>query len=544
MKFKSQLLYLIFFIYCALLSAQISPPLSISGTQIEYSTGGDITTSIPYQEFYGDDGTVDYGFSNSILVSGSYSYSNGVISVPAYGMETRLTFIGGNSGTYESYDIYPNGEELVDSGTFVSVTPSLEEKVDWKRSETFDAPLSSAYWQVWQRSVDSLAYNDGELSFVFGSSDANSSSDTEIPYARKIPMNEDWQVVLSDIYAAPALNNFEIELEIKALLPSGEFSCQICFKDDGSGRQFRVDLEQQVSTGSEYASAYVGASEDTRISSGGSLRVVHLASSRDIILEYQPDGANEWSELASLNLVTGAFLGQYNSMGSNLTGDIISATNNKMSAEIEAEAGVETQVSDLEIGGVEIGSYNETNRELADALAKLAVANNALAEAIAERDQLADALVVSEALRADALVQIAALQHRIAEIENPIDEVDPQLWELAAELAAVKRERDARPTQEAYDTVIAERDARLTESQVRDLRLGSSMLEAVDGNASINIELEATDNLGITNPTWTPVPESKVVIHPNFQSGKIKIDVEADDESNSGVRFYRFKLDD
>ena len=105
-------------------------------------------------------------------------------------------------------------------------------------------------------------------------------------------------------------------------------------------------------------------------------------------------------------------------------------------------------------------------------------------------------------------------------------------------------ERDARPTQVAYNAVVAERNARLTESEVRDLRLGSSMLEAVDGNASINIELEATDNLGITNPTWTPVPESKVVIHPNFLSGKIKIDVEADDESNSGVRFYRFKLDD
>ena len=96
----------------------------------------------------------------------------------------------------------------------------------------------------------------------------------------------------------------------------------------------------------------------------------------------------------------------------------------------------------------------------------------------------------------------------------------------------------------ARDTAEAERDARLSETEVRDLKLGSRMLEVVDGDASINIELEATDNLGITNPTWTPVPESKVVIHPNFQSGKIKIDVEADDESNSGVRFYRFKLDD
>ena len=107
---------------------------------------------------------------------------------------------------------------------------------------------------------------------------------------------------------------------------------------------------------------------------------------------------------------------------------------------------------------------------------------------------------------------------------------------------AVVAERDAALAAQA--TAEAERDARLTESEVRDLRLGSSMLEVVDGEASISIELEATDNLGITSPTWTPVPESKVIIHPNYQSGKIKIDVEADDESNSGVRFYRFKLDD
>ena len=109
-------------------------------------------------------------------------------------------------------------------------------------------------------------------------------------------------------------------------------------------------------------------------------------------------------------------------------------------------------------------------------------------------------------------------------------------------LEAAEAERDARPTQEAYDAVVAERNARLTESEVRDLRLGSSMLEVVDGDASINIELEATDNLGITSPTWTPVPESKVIIHPNYQSGKIRIDVGADDASNSGVRFFRFKM--
>ena len=111
-----------------------------------------------------------------------------------------------------------------------------------------------------------------------------------------------------------------------------------------------------------------------------------------------------------------------------------------------------------------------------------------------------------------------------------------------ADYDAIVADRNSRPTQAAYDSVVAERNARLTQSEVRDLRLGSSMLEVADGDASINIELEATDNLGITSPTWTPVPESKVIIHPNYQSGKIRIDVGVDDASNSGTRFFRFKM--
>jgi hypothetical protein len=39
-------------------------------------------------------------------------------------------------------------------------------------------------------------------------------------------------------------------------------------------------------------------------------------------------------------------------------------------------------------------------------------------------------------------------------------------------------------------------------------------------------------NLVITSTTWTPVPESKVIVHPTLQYGKIKIDVADDDESN------------
>jgi hypothetical protein len=325
------------------------------GIQFEYTQGNGVTTSVPSQEFYGSDGLADYGFSDSIIEHFPYSYSGGVISFPEWSEEIRLTFDGANSGTFEYYDLDDlNNEQLEESGTFVVVTSSLEEKTDWQRTETFDSPLSNDYWQVWRRSVDSLAYDDGELSFIFANGTQDSDSDTELVYGRTLPMDEDWQVVLDDIYAAPGLSNFEIGVELE--IASSEFECELSFQDYGYGRGFGVYLEQQLASGDwEDTSAYVTASEDARISSGGNVRIVHVASNRDLIFEYQPDGAIDWSELARLNLESGSFVGE-NGYG-NLTGGLISATDHRMSLEIEAETGVVTQIADLEIGGIEISSY-------------------------------------------------------------------------------------------------------------------------------------------------------------------------------------------
>ena len=69
------------------------------------------------------------------------------------------------------------------------------------------------------------------------------------------------------------------------------------------------------------------------------------------------------------------------------------------------------------------------------------------------------------------------------------------------------------------------------------------MLAVENGSASLNLELEATNSLGAADSNWTPVPESKVVVHPDFQNGKIKIDVQGDDDANIGVRFFRFIME-
>jgi hypothetical protein len=280
------------------------------------------------------------------------------------GDEWRLSFENSTSGTWEFWEYDDGNYSLDDSGTFTVVT-SLVEKTDWQRTEALDSPLSDQYWNVTRPSVDTLAYDDGELSFIFAArgddyGDDGQYHEIEIQYGRTLPMDENWQVVLEDMYAAPGLSDFKLELDLDIKDP--EFACELSFSDYGygNGREFGVVLEQQLPSGDwEYAHAYVTANEDTRISSGGNVRIVHIASSRDLIFEYQPDGASEWSELARLNLESGSFQGE-NAYGS-LTGGILSATGPRMTVDIEAdvgESGVATQIADLEIAGIEIGSYS------------------------------------------------------------------------------------------------------------------------------------------------------------------------------------------
>ena len=91
--------------------------------------------------------------------------------------------------------------------------------------------------------------------------------------------------------------------------------------------------------------------------------------------------------------------------------------------------------------------------------------------------------------------------------------VDPSKFAAAANLY----------TQQAYDAVVTERDARLTMDEVRDARVGSTMIEVSEGKADITVTLEETSEL----TDWT-----------NATTSEKTIEVDAP----SGTRFYRFKM--
>ena len=95
-----------------------------------------------------------------------------------------------------------------------------------------------------------------------------------------------------------------------------------------------------------------------------------------------------------------------------------------------------------------------------------------------------------------------------------------EIASLESQKSSLVLERDAALAAQA--SAEAERDAKLTLDEVKDLRAGSSMIEIQDGQATLSMEVEQSDDLGI----WTNGGASTL---------QIPIDAEA------GKKFFRFK---
>ena len=337
----------------------IAPPASLAGKAYQFSLGGGYTWTVPLELVFGST-TYDEGFAGSLLDADQpYTYANGVVTTDG-GDEIRLTFTSATSGSFEYWEDDEDGFYLEVVGTFNLVTPSLVLKNDWQRSETMNSPLSTNYWNILRRTVDSVAYNAGELNFLFA--DGADYPEIELEYGRTLPMDANWQIVLDDAYAASRLNGFELELDLELENSEFEFEFDFAFADYGSDgaagtREVNVWLERQNASGFwESVSAYVSANEDLRIQDNVSLRVLHTANSRELRFQYQPGDASAWTELARLNLETGAFTSSYYSYGEGFSGQLFSSSE-RLSLEVDAESGQATNLGDLKIGGIEIGSY-------------------------------------------------------------------------------------------------------------------------------------------------------------------------------------------
>ena len=220
MRYYLTLLLLVQLSFGPALSGQtVTPPTSLDGNAYQFSIGGDYTWSVPMELVFSS-ASYDEGFAGSLMhAAKSYSYANGWVTTDE-GDQLRLTFLTASTGTYEFWESDDGALELDEQGTFIEVSPGLALKEDWQHTETMDSALSTDYWNIEQRSVDSLEYASGELSFLF--EDDTYSSDNagefDINYARNLPMNENWQVVLDDIFVSDTVGwfNFQLDLEVAA----------------------------------------------------------------------------------------------------------------------------------------------------------------------------------------------------------------------------------------------------------------------------------------------------------------------------------------
>jgi hypothetical protein len=344
-------------------TAPVSPPASLDGKAYQFSIGGDYALTIPLEVVYGS-ATYDNGFAGSLInVNKAYTYANGIVTIDG-GHELRLTFTSSDSGTFQMWFLEDGTFELYETGTFSEVTPSLVQKSDWQRRETLNKALSKNYWNVWRRSVDSLRYSDGELNFLFADGGDPAKGDYpefELEYGRTLPMDEDWRVVLDDIHVSDSVEQFDVELDLE--VAGIDFECDLAFNDYGYGREVFLSIEN----GEGYGYAWVSA-EQAGISNNLNMRITHVSSSRELVFEYQPDGAIGWSELARLNLGNGAFSGT-NSSDSELSGELVSASQ-RMTLEVDVEANQATQVGDLEIGGIEVAEIEKSTLKVQVSLAK------------------------------------------------------------------------------------------------------------------------------------------------------------------------------
>jgi hypothetical protein len=111
---------------------------------------------------------------------------------------------------------------------------------------------------------------------------------------------------------------------------------------------------------------------------------------------------------------------------------------------------------------------------------------------------------------------------------------DTQTAQIEAQLAQMTAERDARPTQTSYNAVVAERDARFTEDQIRTMSVDHTVGKNEAGNMQVKIGFIQSADLNTYTP-FTVIPDSLSVV-----DGKICMEFPPSDDENF---FFRFRME-
>jgi hypothetical protein len=214
--------------------------------------------------------------------------------------------------------------------------------------------------------------------------------------------------------------------------------------------------------------------------------------------------------LADANLsdadLTDAYLGNADLSFADLSGADLSGANlifaDLYGADLSGANLFNANLDSADLSGADLSGANLFNANLFNANLSGTIWSNA----ISQSDY--DAVVAER----DAAMELA---------ETLQIQIDVQLVDLLTTLDSVQAERDAALAAQA--SAEAERDAKLTLDEVKDLRAGSTMIEIDNGQATLSMEVEESDELGV----WTNESATTIQITKDAEAGK---------------KFFRFKM--
>ncbi|MDB4532536.1 pentapeptide repeat-containing protein, partial [bacterium] len=151
------------------------------------------------------------------------------------------------------------------------------------------------------------------------------------------------------------------------------------------------------------------------------------------------------------------------------------------------------------------------------------------------------AILINSLAQKDAVIE--EKNERIALLEDAgvsgvsrilLDEKDAQLAQMTTERDTAITQRDARPTQEVYNAVIAQRDARFTADQMQGLAAGKPVLEKNNGSFKLRFQVKTSADL--ESFTTMQMEEVSAVLN------EVTDELELEFTPTNKVAFYQLKF--
>ena len=170
------------------------------GKQIQLSRVADSNDNHPTQINFLDSSNASMGILDSNLLSSTYTLDTSTNSFTILGGRFELIFENSNYGSFNEYAADESELFLYSSGTFLITEDILQNFTDFEHFESFDTPIDQNKWSIYKRTRDSISYLNGKISYIFGPEENDSYWDeTALNYSRILPATESWSIELDDI---------------------------------------------------------------------------------------------------------------------------------------------------------------------------------------------------------------------------------------------------------------------------------------------------------------------------------------------------------